>query len=69
MIVRDAHGNELKDGDTVQVIRDLKVKGSSINLKRGRTFKNIRLTSKSDEVEYREGRSTIVLKTMYLKKV
>jgi len=69
MIVRDAHGNELKDGDTVQVIRDLKVKGSSINLKRGRTFKNIRLTSKSDEVECREGRSTIVLKTMYLKKV
>lgn len=69
MIVRDAHGNELKDGDTVQVIRDLKVKGSSINLKRGRTFKNIRLTSKSDEVECREGRSMIVLKTMYLKKV
>lgn len=69
MIVRDAHGNELKEGDTVQVIRDLKVKGSSINLKRGRTFKNIRLTSKSDEVECREGRSTIVLKTMYLKKV
>lgn len=69
MIVRDSNGNELKDGDSVQVIRDLKVKGSSMNLKRGKTFKNIRLTSKSDEVECREGRSTIVLKTMYLKKV
>lgn len=69
MTVRDSNGNELQDGDSVQVIRDLKVKGSSINLKRGKTFKNIRLTSKSDEVECREGRSTIVLKTMYLKKV
>lgn len=69
MTVRDSNGNELKDGDSVQVIRDLKVKGSSINLKRGKTFKNIRLTSKSDEVECREGRSTIVLKTQYLKKV
>ena len=69
MSVRDSNGNELQDGDSVQLIRDLKVKGSSINLKRGKTFKNIRLTSKSDEVECREGRSTIVLKTQYLKKV
>ena len=69
MTVRDSNGNELKDGDSVQVIRDLKVKGSSMSLKRGKTFKNIRLTSKSDEVECREGRSTIVLKTQYLKKV
>lgn len=69
MIVRDSNGNELQDGDSVQVIKDLKVKGSSTTLKRGRTFKNIRLTSKSDEVECREGKSTIVLKTIFLKKV
>ncbi len=68
MSVRDSNGSELADGDTVQVIKDLKVKGSSITLKRGKTFKNIRLTSKSEEVECREGKSTIVLKTCFLKK-
>lgn len=69
MNVRDSNGNELQDGDSVQVIKDLKVKGSSTTLKRGRTFKNIRLTSRVDEVECREGKSTIVLKTAFLKKV
>jgi protein PhnA len=69
MNVRDSNGNELQDGDSVQVIKDLKVKGSSTTLKRGRTFKNIRLTSRADEVECREGKTTIVLKTAFLKKV
>lgn len=65
---KDGNGNVLNDGDGVQLIRDLKVKGSSINLKRGTSFKSIRLTNKNDEVECRQGKTTIVLKTQYLKK-
>jgi protein PhnA len=68
MPVKDSNGNELKEGDSVQVIKDLKVKGSSLTLKRGQTFKNIRLTSKEDEVECRQGGSTLALKTCFLKK-
>ena len=68
MSVKDSNGTELNDGDSVQVIKDLKVKGSSMNLKRGTSFKNIRLTSKDGEVECRQGKSTIVLKTCFLKK-
>jgi len=68
MAVRDSNGNELKEGDSVQVIKDLKVGGSSLTLKRGKTFKNIHLTSKEEEVECREGRSVLVLKTCFLKK-
>lgn len=59
-----SNGAVLNDGDGVQLIRDLKVKGSSINLKRGTTFKTIRLTNKETEV----GKTTIVLKNEYLKK-
>jgi len=68
MAVKDSNGNELNDGDSVQVIKDLKVKGSSVTLKQGKVFKNIRLTSKDEEVECREGKSTLVLKTCFLKK-
>jgi protein PhnA len=68
MAVKDSNGNELKDGDSVQVIKDLKVKGSSSGLKRGATFKNIRLTSSEGEIECRDGKSTLVLKTCFLKK-
>lgn len=69
MSAKDSHGNDLQDGDSVQVIKDLKVKGASTTLKRGKVFKNIRLTARDDEVECREGRSTLVLKTAFLKKV
>jgi len=69
MDVKDSNGNPLNDGDSVQVIKDLKVKGSSTTLKRGKTLKNIKLTSKDSEVECRDGKSTIVLKTQFLKKV
>lgn len=68
MAVKDSNGTELSDGDSVQVIKDLKVKGSSTILKQGKLFKNIRLTSKDEEVECREGKSTLVLKTCFLKK-
>jgi len=44
MIVKDANGAQLADGDNVTLVKDLKVKGSSITLKRGALVKNIRLT-------------------------
>lgn len=68
MSTKDSNGTELQDGDTVQVIKDLKVKGTSSTLKRGTTFKNVRLAG-SGEVECRSGKSTLVLKTAFLKKV
>lgn len=69
MAARDSNGTELGDGDSVQVIKDLKVKGTSTTLKRGSVYKNIRLTSSDEQVECRQGKSTIVLKTCFLKKV
>ncbi|WP_162654411.1 alkylphosphonate utilization protein [Lentilitoribacter sp. Alg239-R112] len=69
MTTKDTNGKELDDGNTVQVIKDLKVKGTSTTLKRGTTFKNIRLTSNEGQVECRQGKSTIVLKTEFLKKM
>lgn len=64
----DSNGNLLEDGDNVHVTKDLKIKGMSKTLKRGNLIKNIRLTSDSDAVECRIGKSTIVLKTQFLKK-
>lgn len=46
--IRDAHGNSLADGDTVTVIKDLKIKGSSSVVKGGTKVKNIRLTDGAD---------------------
>ena len=68
MTVKDSNGNELKDGDSVQVIKDLKVKGSSDTLKRGTVFKNIRLTDDDEAIECGQGRNTVVLKTCFLKR-
>lgn len=69
MAARDSNGTELADGDSVQVIKDLKVRGTSTTLKRGSVYKNIRMTSSDEQVECRQGKSTIVLKTCFLKKV
>ncbi len=68
MDVKDSNGTLLNEGDSVTVIKDLKVKGSSSNLKRGKVIKNIRLTNSPDEIEGRVDGSTLVLKTMFLKK-
>ncbi len=68
MDVKDSNGTILQDGDSVSLIKDLKVKGSSITLKRGTVIKGIRLTDDEEEVECRQGKSTIVLKTCFLKK-
>ena len=68
-MAKDSNGNELTDGDTVMVIKDLKVKGMSTTLKRGSQIKGIRLTGNDSQIECRIGKSTIVLKTEFMKKV
>ncbi|WP_242921746.1 alkylphosphonate utilization protein [Pontibacter liquoris] len=68
MEVKDSNGNILSDGDSVHVIKDLKVKGMPTTLKRGNVIKNIRLTGSPEEVECRIGKSTVVLKASFLKK-
>lgn len=70
LIVKDSNGNLLNEGDSVQLIKDLPVKGTSITLKRGTTVKNIRLTDNEEEIECRiEKIKNLVLKTCFLKKV
>ncbi|MFP5504061.1 MAG: alkylphosphonate utilization protein [Candidatus Sericytochromatia bacterium] len=69
MSTRDANGNELNDGDSVHLIKDLKVKGANVTLKRGTLVKNIRLTSKEGEIEANvEKVKGLVLKTEFVKK-
>lgn len=65
---RDSNGAELMDGDAVTVIKDLKVKGSSMVIKRGTKVKSIRLTDEPTEVDCKIDGSSIVLKTCFLKK-
>lgn len=70
LIVKDSNGNRLSDGDSVTVIKDLKVKGSSVTLKRGTLIKNIRLTHDVEEIECNADKvKGLVLKTQFLKKV
>ncbi len=64
----DSNGAELMDGDAVTVIKDLKVKGSSMVIKRGTKVRSIRLTDNPDEVDCKIDGSSIVLKTCFLKK-
>jgi len=68
MDTKDSVGNILNDGDSVTVNKDLKIKGMSKTIKRGTKVKNIRLTNNNQEVECRFGKSTVVLKTQFLKK-
>ena len=69
MEVKDSNGNLLADGDSVLLIKDLKVKGTTVTLKRGTVAKSIRLTSNQDELECNvEKVRGLVLKTCFLKK-
>jgi protein PhnA len=69
-VVKDSNGNILNDGDNVTVIKDLKVKGSSLTIKRGTVVKGIRLTGNPEEVDCRvEKMKGLVLRTEFLKKV
>jgi protein PhnA len=67
--VKDSNGNLLAEGDTVTLIKDLKVKGANATLKRGTVIKNIHLTADEEEIEGRTDKvKGLVLKTCFVKK-
>ena len=68
LLVKDSNGNTLQDGDTVSVIKSLKVRGSTTTIKQGTTIKKIRLTDDPEEVDCKIDGMNIVLKTIFLKK-
>lgn len=67
-VVKDSNGNILKDGDSVSVIKSLKVKGGGTTIKQGTTVKKIRLTDDPDEVDCKIDGMSIVLRTEFLRK-
>ncbi len=70
IIVKDSNGTQLHDGDSVTLIKDLKVKGSGgVTLKRGTLIKNIRLTYDEAEIECNADKvKGLVLRTEFVKK-
>lgn len=68
MEVKDSNGNLLQDGDSVTVIKDLKVRGSSDVIKRGTMVKGIRLTDDPAEIDCRVNKTAMVLRTEFVKK-
>ena len=69
VIQRDAHGNILASGDSIILIKDLKLKGSNTVIKQGTKAKNIRLTDEEGLIECSiDGMKGIVLKTEFIKK-
>ena len=70
IIVKDSNGTPLHDGDSVTLIKDLKVKGSGgVTLKRGTLIKNIRLTYDEAEIECNADKvKGLVLRTEFVKK-
>jgi len=70
IIIKDANGNQLQDGDTVTVIKDLKVKGSSSVVKVGTKVKNIRLVEGDHDIDCKiPGIGAMKLKSQFVKKV
>ncbi len=68
-VVRDAHGNPLQDGDSVTVIKDLRIKGSSQVVKMGTRVKNIRLVEGDHDIDCRiDGIGAMQLKSEFVKK-
>lgn len=68
-VVKDAHGNLLADGDTITVIKDLKVKGTSLTVKVGTKVKNIRLVDGDHDIDCRiDGIGAMKLKSEFVKK-
>src|SRR5689334_18018586 len=69
VVVRDAQGNVLADGDQVILVKDLEVKGSGQTLKRGTVIRSIRLTGDSQEIDCRyEGIKGLVLRAEFVRK-
>jgi protein PhnA len=69
VITLDSNGTRLLEGDTVTLIKDLDVKGTSFVAKRGTTVKNIHLTGNPEHIEGKVNKMSIVLKTCFLKKI
>lgn len=70
LIIKDSNGNLLTDGDTVSVIKDLKVKGSSSVVKVGTRVKNIRLIEGDHDIDCKiDGIGAMKLKSIFVKKV
>ena len=68
-VIKDAHGNVLQDGDTVSVIKDLKVKGASSVVKVGTKVKNIRLVEGDHDIDCKiDGFGAMKLKSEFVKK-
>jgi protein PhnA len=68
--VRDSVGNRLADGDSVTLIKDLKVKGAGQTLKRGTVIRSIRLTGDEQEIDCKyEGIKGLVLRAEFVKKL
>jgi protein PhnA len=68
-VIKDAHGNVLQDGDSVTVIKDLKVKGSSLVVKVGTKVKNIRLVEGDHDIDCKiDGIGAMKLKSEFVKK-
>jgi protein PhnA len=68
-VVRDSNGNELKDGDTVTVIKDLKVKGASSVIKVGTKVRNIRIVEGDHDIDCKvDGIGAMSLKSEFVKK-
>jgi protein PhnA len=67
-VIKDANGTVLADGDAVVLIKDLKVKGSSITLKQGTKVKSIRLVGGDHEVDCKMDAGNFMLKACYLRK-
>lgn len=67
-VVKDANGNVLVDGDTVTLIKDLKLRGSSEVLKQGTKVKNIRLVDGDHEIDCKIDGSAMALKACFVKK-
>ncbi len=65
---KDAHGNVLSDGDTVTLIKDLKVKGSSLVIKGGTKIKNIRLVDGDHDIDCKIDGQSMLLKSEFMKK-
>lgn len=69
-VIRDAVGNVLQDGDTVTVVKDLKIKGSSLVVKGGTKVKNIRLTDGDHDIDCKiDGIGAMGLKSEFVKKI
>jgi protein PhnA len=69
-IIKDANGNALQDGDSVTVIKDLKVKGSSLVVKVGTKVRNIRLVNGDHDIDCKiDGIGAMKLKSQFVKKV